>query len=170
MRTPTGNRWVWDNYITRCHRRLESAAVPVGDRMPAEWEPVLDWGLGPSVTHGWAAQPECEKSAAMVRTTWGQYVAVHLHLTSHIQETSTLLRIKCCKRYIFIKKCVCSFIEVRHYCWLCFHLYLYMYYEYTTYWIGSFLLNFSNQVRDSTLRFFDSISLYFVLWYRNNHL
>ena len=22
MRTPTGSRWVWDNYITRCHRRL----------------------------------------------------------------------------------------------------------------------------------------------------
>ena len=42
------------------------------------------------------------------------------------QPTSTLSRIKC-ERYIFIKKCVCSFIEVRHYCWLCFRIYLYMY-------------------------------------------
>ena len=40
-------------------------------------------------------------------------------ITSHAQPTSTLSRIKC-ERYIFIKKCVRSFIEVRHYCWLCF--------------------------------------------------
>ena len=80
----------------------------VGDRMPAEWEPALDRGLGPSVTHGWAAQPECERSAAMVRRTLGQYVAVCpcLQLTSHTQETPTLSRIKC-ERYIFIKKRVC---------------------------------------------------------------
>ena len=128
MRTPTGSRWTWDNYITRCHRRHGSVAVPVGDRMPAEWEPAPDRGLGPSVTHSWAAQPECEKSAAMVRRTLGQYVAVcpHLQLTTHIQPTSTLSRIKC-ERYIFIKKCVCLFIEVRHYCWLCFRLYMYTY-------------------------------------------
>ena len=62
----------------------------VGDRMPAEWEPAPDRGLGLSVTHGWVAQPECERSAAMVRRTWGQYVAVcsRLQLTSHTQETS----------------------------------------------------------------------------------
>ena len=85
-------------------------------------------GFGLSVTHGWVAQPECERSAAMVRRTLGQYVAVcsHLQLTSHTQPTSTLSRIKC-ERYIFIKKCVRSFIKVRHYCWLCFRLYLYIY-------------------------------------------
>ena len=94
----------------------------VGDRVPAEWEPVPDRGLGPSVTHGWAAQPECERSAATVRRTWGQYVAVclRLQLTSHTQPTSTLSRIKCCERYILIKKCVRSFIEVHHYVWVCF--------------------------------------------------
>ena len=54
MHTPTGT----SNYITRCHRRLEGVrvwqfervgvrvAVPVGERMPAEWEPALDRGLG----------------------------------------------------------------------------------------------------------------------------
>ena len=117
MRTPTGSRWATNKNINCCHWRLESVAVPVGDRMPAEWEPALDRGLGPSVTHGWAAQPECERSAARVRRTWGQYVAVYLRLqlTSHTQPTSTLSRIKC-EKYIFIKKCVRSFIEVRHYC------------------------------------------------------
>ena len=70
-------------------------------------------GFGPSVTHSWAAQPECKRSAAMVRRTWAQYVAVCpcLQLTSHTQPISTLSRIKC-DRYIFIKKCVRSFIEV----------------------------------------------------------
>ena len=51
MSTPTGSRWVSNNYIIRCHRRLESVgvqvAVPVGDKMP-EWGPAPDRGLGPS--------------------------------------------------------------------------------------------------------------------------
>ena len=73
-------------------------------------------GYGPSVTHGYAAQPECERSAAMVRRTLGQYVAVcpHLQITSHTQPTSTLSSIKC-ERYILIKKSIRSFIEVRQY-------------------------------------------------------
>ena len=66
-------------------------AVPVGDKM-LEWEPAPDRGLGPSVTPDWAAQPECERSVAMIRRTWGQYVAVcpRLQLTYHTQSTSTL--------------------------------------------------------------------------------
>ena len=85
-------------------------------------------GFGPSVTHGWATQPRWERSSAMVRRTLGQYIAVcpHLQLTSHAQPTSTLPRIKC-ERYTFIKKCVRSFIEVRHYVWLYFRLYLIMF-------------------------------------------
>ena len=74
MRMPIGSRCTQDNYITRCHRRLGS--VPVGDWMPAEWEPAPDRGLGPSVTHGWVAQPRWGRSAAMVRRTLDHYVAV----------------------------------------------------------------------------------------------
>ena len=142
MRTPTGSRWVSNNYITRCHSglqsvlefelqlqlQLESVSVAVGDRMPAEWEPAPDRGLGPSVTYGWAAQPERERSAAMVRRTLGQYMAVYplLQLTSHTQLTSTLSN-KVWEVYFY--KEVCSFFHWRlHYCWLCFRLYLYMYY------------------------------------------
>ena len=82
-------------------------------------------GLRLSVTHRWENQPGRERSAAMVRRTLGQYVAVcpRLQLTSHTQPTSTLSRIKC-EKYTFIKKCVRSLIEVRHYCWLCFRIYL----------------------------------------------
>ena len=123
MCTPTGSKWVSDNYITRCHRWLESVSSSsswsqFGTRCRIESQQQME-GFGPSVTHSWAVQLECERSAAMVRSL-GQYVAVcpRLQLTSHTQPTSTLSRIKC-ERYIFIKKCVCSFIEVRHYVWLC---------------------------------------------------
>ena len=87
--------------------RLEFESV--GDRMPAEWELAPDKGLGPSETHGRAAQPEWERSTAMVRRTWGQYVAVYprLQLTSHTQPTEN----KVWELY-FYKKCVRSFIEV----------------------------------------------------------
>ena len=51
IRKPKGSRWMSNNYITRCHRQLESVgvrfAVPVWDKIP-EWEPAPDRGLGPS--------------------------------------------------------------------------------------------------------------------------
>ena len=104
----SGSRWAWDNYITRCHRQLGSVPVGVG----------VSWGT----------RCQRENQLNMYQYVSGQYVAVCpcLQLTSHTQPTSTLSRIKC-ERYIFIKKCVRSFIEVRHYCWLCFRIYLYMY-------------------------------------------
>ena len=113
MRTPAGSRWMLDNYITRCHRRLESVAVPVGEGCQRSENKLQTGEFGLSVTHGWAAQPACKRSAAMVGRTLGQYVAAcpRLQLTSHTQPTSTLSRIKC-ERYIFIKKCVRSFTEV----------------------------------------------------------
>ena len=53
------------------------------------------------------------QTEGLVRRTLGQYVAVcpRLQLTTHTQPISTLSRINC-ERYIFIKKCVHSFIEV----------------------------------------------------------
>ena len=112
--------WRWSQLGTRCQRESQRQTE----------------GFGPSVTHGWAAQPRWGRSAAMVtRRTLGQNNSLspsptHLthtrNSTSHTQPTSTLSRIKK-EIYIFIKKCVRLFIEVRYYCWLCFHIYLYMY-------------------------------------------
>ena len=91
----------------------------LGDRMPA-WESACRLrACGPHWPTVEQPQPRWGRSAAMARRTLGQYVAVcpRLQLTSHTQPTSTLSRIKC-ESYIFIKKCVRSFIEVRHYVWL----------------------------------------------------
>ena len=85
----------------------------LGDKMPV-WESACRLrACGPQWPTVEQSQPRWGRSAAMVRRTLGQYVAVcfHLQLTSHTQPTSTLSRIKC-ERYIFIKMCVCSFIEV----------------------------------------------------------
>ena len=129
MRMPTGNRWMANNYITRCHRQL-------GLVSSRQWVPVAvedsenqlqTEGLGPQCPLGWAAQPECERSAAMVRKTWDQYVAVcpRLQLTSHTQPTSTLSN-KVWEVYFYKK--ACSFRSLKSsVCWLCFCLYLYMY-------------------------------------------
>ena len=88
-----------------------SDPVAIGDRMPAEWEPAPDRGLGPSATHGWAAQPRWGRSAAMVtRRALGQYVAVclRLQLTSHTQPTSILSN-KVWEVYFY--KEACSFVH-----------------------------------------------------------
>ena len=75
--------------------------------------------LGPQWPTVEQPKPRWERNAAMVRRTWGQYSSLSLS-PAHLSHTTniTLSRIKC-ERYIFIKKCVRSFIEVRHYVWLC---------------------------------------------------
>ena len=70
--TPTGSRWMSNNYITRCHRRLElSWSSSCSSR---QWKPAPYRGLrlsGPRFSN-----PAEWGSAALIRGIWGQYVAV----------------------------------------------------------------------------------------------
>ena len=133
MCTPTGSRWTSNNYITRCHRRLGSVGVQgislrqsfpdaVGDRIPTEWEPAPDRGLGPSVTP--VEQPSQNAKEVLL---WPEELGVNMWQSVSIANSPLthnqhqLFRIKC-ERYIFIKKCVRSFIEVHHYVWVCFRV------------------------------------------------
>ena len=114
-RKNSGSRWTLNNNITR------TQTVWVGWREDASVRISLQIeGLRPSLTHGWVTQPRWKRNAAMVRRTWGQYSSLSLS-PAHLSYTIniTLSRIKC-ERCIFIKKCVRSFIEIRHYVWLCF--------------------------------------------------
>ena len=100
----------------------------LGDKMPA-WESACRLrACGPQWHTVEQPQPRWGRSAAMVRRTLGQYVAVcpRLQLTSHTQPTSTLSRIKC-QRYIFIKKCVRSFIEFVIMFDYVLHIFVYVY-------------------------------------------
>ena len=103
------SRWAWSNNITRCPGEFES----VGDRMPV-WESACRWGLvalsDPRLSNPAKMRKKCCYGR---RRTWDQYSSLSPSST-HLSHTwnITLLRIKC-ERYIFIKKCVHSFIEGR---------------------------------------------------------
>ena len=83
--------------------RVQSIAVKPGTRSWSEVSLTILQG-GASVSTPWLLEED------MGRSPLSEYMSRH-HL-SHTTETSTLSRIKC-ERYIFIKKCVRSFIEVR---------------------------------------------------------
>ena len=91
MRTPTESRWMSNNYITRCHRQLESVGVPVpvpaGDKMLG-WEPEELW------VNMW------------------QSVSVSNSPLTHKKHHPCWIK---CERYIFIKKCVRFVRWSRHY-------------------------------------------------------
>ena len=101
----TVSRWTLENYITRCHRQLESFPVGVGvswgTRCQCENQ-LADWGLA-ALSDPRLSNPSQDwgRSAAIVRRTWGQYVTIcpSLQLTSHTQPTSTLSRIKCVRYF-----------------------------------------------------------------------
>ena len=131
MRTPTGIRWASNNYITRCHRRLELVGVwgrvrvrvpvTVGDRIPAEWEPGSDRGLGPSVTP--VKQPsrmrkKCCYGQRNLGSICGSLTPSPIHL-SHITNINPFEN-KVWEVYFY--KEACLLIEVVINVWLCLYL------------------------------------------------
>ena len=112
-----GGRCVRQNYITRCHRRLRLVAVPVA--VGVSWGQdasirisLQTEGLWPSVTHGWATPAKTRKKCCYGQKNFGSICSSLSPSPTHLSHTTniTLSRIKC-ERYIFIKKCVHSFIE-----------------------------------------------------------
>ena len=76
---PTGSRWVSNNYITRCHRRFGLVGVSCSWSWRCssrQWEPARDRGFAALSDLRLSSPAEWERSAAIVRGTWGQYVAV----------------------------------------------------------------------------------------------
>ena len=125
MRKNSGSRWELNNNKTRAQTAWVSRWQDAGVRASGKQKALgSQW---PTVE-----QPSQDEGEVLL---WSEELGVNivvctrLQLISHTQPTSTLSRIKC-ERDIFIKKCVRSFIEVRHYCWLCFRLYLYYIYIY----------------------------------------
>ena len=157
MRTPTGSRWMSNNYITRCHRRLESVGVrgrqtvssgqfeavsssqlefklqfQSGIRCRSENQLQTE-GLGPQ-NPDWAAQQNEEEvllwSEELGVNMW-QSVPVSNSPLTHNQHQPFRNPFENKVREVYFYKEVCSFVC---YCWLCFHLYLYMY-TYSCMWL-----------------------------------
>ena len=94
--------------------KLQSQLETVENKMPNS-EPAADRVLGPSVTHGWAAQPRSERNAAMVRGTWvnmWQSVPVSNSPLTHNQHQPfrNPFQNKVWEVYFFYKE-VCPFVH-----------------------------------------------------------
>ena len=131
MHAPTGSRWASNNYITRCHKRLESVSQfeSVRVQFQLQLEIGCPWsenqlqteGLGPQ--QSMVEQPSQDEEEVLLWSQeelwvdmWQSVPIPNSPFTHHQHQPfcnpfTTLLRIKC-ERYIFIKKCVRSFIEV----------------------------------------------------------
>ena len=133
MRTPTRSRWVSNNYITR--RRLGGSQFEfssscswsqLGTRCQRENQ-LADWGLAAPTDPRLSSPARMRKKCCYGQRNFGSICCslspspTHLSHITNFNPFATLSRIKC-EKYIFIKKCVRSFIEVVHYCWLCFCL------------------------------------------------
>ena len=116
--TPTGSRWVSNNYITRCYRELVGVSWL---EFELQFEVVRTisrqraWALWPP---GWAAQQNEERSAAIIRGTGGQYVAVCSVSNSPLTHNPfTTLSNKVWK--VYLSKEVCSFVIIVDYVSAC---------------------------------------------------
>ena len=115
----SGSRWALNNNITWTQMVWVSWRQDANVRISLQIEP--------SVTHGRATSAKMRKKCCYGQKNWGQNSCLSPFPTN-LSHTSniTLSRIKC-EKYIFIKKCVCSFIEVRILCLIMFRIYWYMY-------------------------------------------
>ena len=113
-------------------------AVRVSWRQDAEVKTSLQTLSDPKLSN--PSQDE-EEVLLWPRKNLGQYSSLFLSPT-HLSHTTniTLSRIKC-ERYIFIKKCVRSFVEVVINSWLCSRVYLYMY-TCSRMWLYNIILKF----------------------------
>ena len=115
----SGSRWALNNNITRAQTAWVSWSQ-LGTRCQRENQ-LADWGLAA------LSDPQLSNLAKMRNNYFWVNIAVcsRLQLISHTKPTSTLSRIKC-ERYIFMKKCIRSFIEVRILSVDCLRIYVYM--------------------------------------------
>ena len=117
-RKNSGSRCMLNNNITRCTDSSSQLETRCWSESQLQTE-----GFGSSVTHGCATPAKMRKKCCYGREkNLGQYSSLSLS-PAHLSHTRniTLSRIKC-GRYIFIKKCIRLFIEVRILCLIMFLL------------------------------------------------
>ena len=106
-RCVTGRRWHDENHAVRFRQSAENCSR-ARDTQPIRGVLACKWVQALAPPGSW-------------KKIWEEVLSLSICLSihlSHTTETSTFSRIKC-ERFIFIKKCIRSCIEVRHYLWLC---------------------------------------------------
>ena len=142
MHTPTGSRWVSNNYITRCHRQLglsvwvRISSVPVGVSWGIRCQhenQLADWGLATLSDPQLSSTARMRKKCCYGRKNFGSICSNLSPSPTHFSHTRNINPFKNeVWEVYFYKKCVRSFIEVRHCVWLCFCLYYVYVCSYTT--------------------------------------
>ena len=115
---PTGSRCMSNNYITRCHRRLELVGVSCSWSLSCnsrQWEPAPDRGLATLSDPRLSSPAEWERSAAIVRGTWGQYVVVCSVSNSPLIHNPFRNPFKNKVREVYFSKEVCLFVIIVDY-------------------------------------------------------
>ena len=109
------------------YRQVPVAVEWVGDRIARVKASLQTKSCGPQRPPVEQPQPRCGRSAALVKRRSWVNIAVCLCLYSSLAYHRNInpFENKVWERYIFIKKCVRSFIEVRK-LRLCFGLYMYV--------------------------------------------
>ena len=118
--TPTESRWMSNNYITRCHRRFELVGVSCSWSSSSscssrQREPAPDRGLAALSDPRLSIPVEWERSAAIARATWGQYVAVCS--VSNTQPFRNPFENKVWE--VYFSEYVCSFVIIVDYVSVC---------------------------------------------------
>ena len=117
MRTPTESRWVSDNYITRCHRRLGSVSSScswsqLGRRCRSESQ--QQRGLWVLSDPRLSSPARMRKKCCYGQKNFGSVCSSLSPSLTHLSHTRNInpFENKVWEIYIFIKKCVRSFMEV----------------------------------------------------------
>ena len=113
------SRWMSDKNITRTQTAGVSCSwSQLGTRCQIESQRQTE-GFGPSVTHGWATPAKMNA---------GSICSSLSPSPTHLSHTININPFENKVWEIYFYKEVCSFVHwSRHYCWLCFRIYLYMY-------------------------------------------
>ena len=118
---PTWSRWVSNNYITRCDRRLGLVGVSYSwssSCSSRQWEPAPDRGLVALSDPRLNSPAEWERSAAIVRETWFNMLQsvpspTHLSHTTLSQPFRNPFENKMWE--VYFSKELCSFVIIVDY-------------------------------------------------------
>ena len=138
MRTPTGNRWMSDNYLTWCHRWLrefelqfELVRVPFAVRVSWGQDASMRISLRPLSDPQLSSPARMQKKCCYGQKNFGSICSSLSPSPTLLSPTTNINLFELSVRVIiFIKKCVRSFIEPHHIVDYVSAYILYMYYVY----------------------------------------
>ena len=133
MRTPTGSRWAWDYYITRCHRRLGSVKSV---QLQLETRCLRENQLAALSDPRLSSLARLRKKCCYGQKNFGSICSSLSPSPTHLSHINNINPFENKVWEVYFYKEVCSFIHwSRHYCWLCFCLYLCMFLPIVVLWI-----------------------------------